>query len=177
MITRRDAARSAALTAFSYSRILGANDGVGLVLIGTGGRGTYVTGLFQKNSDIEVRALCDVYPARFREALSSAPNARTFADHRKLLELAEVDAVLIGSPDHWHKDHAVDAMNAGKDVYSEKPMCRLREEAPVMVRTGRAARLKPMAAAAASTNRDIGNLAIIENRDGVVETLNQFDLD
>src|ERR1017187_7923577 len=138
MITRRDAARSAALTALSYSRILGANDRIGLGVIGTGGRGTYVKGLFQKNSDVEVRALYDVYPARFREALSIAPNARTFGDHRKLLELAEVDAVLIGSPDHWHKDHAVDAMNAGKDVYSEKPMCRLREEAPVMVKTARA---------------------------------------
>ncbi len=77
-------------------------------------------------------------PARFHDVLSGAPDAKTFGDHRKLLELAEVDAVLIGSPDHWHKDHAVDAMNAGKDVYSEKPMCRLREEAPVMVKTARA---------------------------------------
>ena len=46
--------------------------------------------------------------------------------------------MLIASPDHWHKDHAVDAMNAGKDVYSEKPMCRLREEAPLMVKAARA---------------------------------------
>jgi predicted dehydrogenase len=137
-MTRRDAARSAAITALSYSRILGANDRIGLGVIGTGGRGTYVMGLFHKNYDVDVRAFCDVYPARFREALATAPNARTFGDHRKLLELAEVDAVLIASPDHWHKDHAVDAMNAGKDVYSEKPMCRLRDEAPVMVKTARA---------------------------------------
>ena len=138
MITRREAARGAALTALSYSRILGANGRIGLGVIGTGGRGTYVKSLFEKNADVEVRALCDVYPARFREALLTAPGAKTFGDHRKLLELAEVDAVLIGSPDHWHKDHAVDAMNAGKDVYSEKPMCRLREEAPLMVKTARA---------------------------------------
>ena len=130
MITRRDAARGAAITALSYSRILGANDRIGLGLIGAGSRGTYVMGLFHKNSDVEVRALCDVYPARFRDALAIAGNAKTFGDHRKLLELAEIDAVLIASPDHWHKDHAVDAMTAGKDVYSEKPMCRLREEAP-----------------------------------------------
>jgi predicted dehydrogenase len=121
MITPREAVRSAAVTAFSYSRILGANDRIGLGVIGTGGRGTYVKGLFQKNADVEVRALCEVYPARFREALASAPNAKTFGDHRKLLELPEVDAVLIASPDHWHKDHAVDAMNACKDVYSESP--------------------------------------------------------
>ena len=120
MITRRDAARGAAITALSYSRILGANDRIGLGLIGAGSRGTYVMGLFHKNSDVEVRALCDVYPARFHDALAIAGNAKTFGDHRKLLELAEVDAVLIGSPDHWHKDHAIDAMTAGKDVYSRE---------------------------------------------------------
>ena len=138
MMTRRDVTRGAAITALSYSRILGANDRLGLGLIGSGSRGTYVMGLFHKNSDVEVRALCDVYPARFRDALSVAPNARTFGDHRKLLDTPEIDAVLVASPDHWHKDHALDAMNAGKDVYSEKPMCRLRDEAPLMVKTARA---------------------------------------
>lgn len=138
MITRRDAARAAAVTALSYSRVLGANDRIGLGLIGSGGRGTYVMSLFAKNADVEVRALCDVYPARFQNALAIAPNAKTFGDHRKLLELPAIDAVLIASPDHWHKDHSVDAMNAGKDVYCEKPMCRLRDEAPVMVKTSRA---------------------------------------
>src|SRR3954447_14223227 len=114
-MTRRDLGRAAAISAVSYSRILGANERIGLGLIGSGGRGTYVMGLFAKNSDVEVRALCDVYPAKFKGALETAPNAQTFGDHRKLLECAGVDAVLIGSPDHWHKDHAVDAMNAGKD--------------------------------------------------------------
>ena len=85
MITRRDVARGAALTALSYSRILGANDRIGMGLIGAGGRGTYVMSLFHKNADVDVRALCDVYPARFREALSYAPNAKTFGDHRKLV--------------------------------------------------------------------------------------------
>jgi predicted dehydrogenase len=138
MLTRREAARGAAVTALSYSRILGANDRIALGVIGTGSRGTHVMSLFHKNSDVDVRAFCDVYPARFREALAIAPNARTFGDHRKLLESKEIDAVLIASPDHWHKDHAVDALSAGKDVYSEKPMCRLREEAPIMVKTARA---------------------------------------
>jgi predicted dehydrogenase len=138
MITRRDAARAAAVTALSYSRILGANDRIGLGLIGSGGRGTYVMSLFHKNADVDVRALCDVYPARFKDALAVAPNAKTFGDHRKLLDSPGIDAVLIASPDHWHKDHAIDAMNAGKDVYSEKPMCRLREEAPLMLKTARA---------------------------------------
>src|SRR3954452_24736752 len=107
MITRRDIARGAAVTALSYSRILGANDRIGMGLIGSGSRGTYVMGLFAKNSDVEVRALCDVYPARFSGAQAYAPGVKTFGDHKKLLELKEIDAVLIASPDHWHKDHSV----------------------------------------------------------------------
>lgn len=137
MVTRREAAKAAAISALSYSRILGANDRIGLGVIGTGSRGTYVMTVFQKNTDLEVRALCDVYAVRIDRAQQSAPNTKTFADHRKLLELKEIDAVLIGTPDHWHKDCAVDAMNAGKDVYVEKPMCRTRDEAPVMVRAAR----------------------------------------
>ena len=137
MITRREAAQAAAMTALSYSRILGANDRVGLGVIGTGGRGTYVMGSFQKNPEVEVRALCDVYDLRVERARQKAPTAKGFSDHRELLALKEVDAVLIGSPDHWHKDHAIDSMNAGKDVYTEKPMCRKREEAPEMVKAAR----------------------------------------
>ncbi len=137
MITRREAAKTAAVTALSYGRILGANDRIGLGVIGTGQRGTYVMSLFQKNDDVEVRALCDVYGVRIDAAQQKAPNTKTFTDHSKLLELKEVDAVLIGSPDHWHRYHAIDAMNAGKDVYVEKPMCRTRDEAPEMVRASR----------------------------------------
>ena len=137
-MTRRQAANAMAMTALSYSRILGANDRIGLGVIGTGQRGTYVMTLFQKNADLEVRALCDVYSARIDKAQQDAPNTKTFGDHRELLALKEVDAVLIGTPDHWHKEIAVDAMNAGKDVYVEKPLCRKRDEAPVMVRAARA---------------------------------------
>jgi predicted dehydrogenase len=117
--------------------VLGANERIGLGVIGTGGRGTAVMGVFQKNEDVEVRSLCDIYGVRIDRAQQKAPNTRTFTDHRRLLELKEVDAVLIGSPDHWHKDHAIDAMNAGKDVYVEKPLCRTRDEAPLMLKAAR----------------------------------------
>jgi len=137
MITRREAAKAAALTALSYSRIMGANDRVGFGVIGTGSRGTGVAGNFLENQEVELRALCDVYPPRMEKLRSTRPGVKTFTDHRELLALKEVDVVLIGSPDHWHKDHTCDAMNAGKDVYCEKPMCRLRSEAPEMVRTAR----------------------------------------
>jgi len=100
MISRREAVKAAGATALSYSQILGANDRIGVGVIGTGSRGTYDMTLFQKNADADVRALCDVYAVRIDRAQQQAPNTRTFGDHRKLLELKEVDAVLIGSPDH-----------------------------------------------------------------------------
>ncbi|MCL5746348.1 MAG: Gfo/Idh/MocA family oxidoreductase, partial [Acidobacteria bacterium] len=71
------------------------------------------------------------------KAQQKAPNAKGIPDHHRLLELKEVDAVLIAAPDHWHHDLAIDAMNAEKDVYVEKPLCRTRDEAPDMVRTAR----------------------------------------
>lgn len=136
-LTRRQAVRLTAVTAASYSRILGANDRIGLGLIGAGERGTYVMTLFQKNSDVDVRAVCDVYGQRTDRALTKATGAKGFSDHHRLLELKEIDSVLVGTPDHWHSRVAIDAMTAGKDVYVEKPLCRLREEAAPMVRAAR----------------------------------------
>src|ERR1035437_7250013 len=138
MMTRRGMVAGPAVTALSYTRILGANERIGLGVIGLGERGTAVMGLFQKNDDVEVRALCDVGGTRVERARQkAATNAKTFCDHRQLLDMASVDAVLIAAPDHWHHDLAIDAMNACKDGYSEKPMCRKRDEAPLMVKAAR----------------------------------------
>lgn len=137
MLTRRSVGRAAAASALSYARILGANERIGLGVVGTGGRGQYVMSLFQKEPGVEVRAVCDVYAVKVDAAQQKAPGARGFVHHEKLLELKEVDAVLVGSPDHWHKDHSIDSMRAGKDVYVEKPLCRLREEAAEMVKAAR----------------------------------------
>ena len=127
----------AAMTAASYQRILGANDRIALGVIGTGNRGQGVMGTFQKQVGVEVRALCDVYGVKLDQAQAKAPGAKTFYDHRKLLELKEVEAVLIATPDHWHEGTAIDALEAGKDVYVEKPLTRRREEGPRIVRAAR----------------------------------------
>ncbi len=136
-LNRRDFARASALTAISYSRVLGANDRVGLGVVGLGERGAYVMSLFQNEPGVEVRALCDVYAVKLDQAKQKAPAAQTFSDHRRLAELHELDAVLVATPDHWHKGVAIDMLNAGKDVYCEKPLVSRREDGPEIVRAAR----------------------------------------
>src|SRR5262249_19795804 len=99
--------------------------------------GSHVSGVFQKNAALRITPICDVYGARIDAGLQKAPGARGFRDHRKLLELKEVDAVYIATPDHWHTRTAIDALNAGKDVYVEKPLTLKIEEGPRIVKAAR----------------------------------------
>lgn len=124
------------MSAASYSRILGANDRIVMGLIGCGERGVGVLGTFVKTDRVEVPAICDVWAERLQVAKKVAPNATEFGDHRKLLD-TKLDAVLIATPDHWHCPIAIDALNAGKDVYVEKPLSLKIEEGRNVVRAAR----------------------------------------
>jgi predicted dehydrogenase len=126
-----------AATALSYSRVFGANDRVQLGLIGCGERGRSDMGKFIKAGNTDVVALCDIYGAQTDRAKQDAPNARIFTDHRALLAVKDVDVALIAVPDHWHAATATDALNAGKDVYVEKPLTLKMEEGPGIVKAAR----------------------------------------
>ncbi|MEZ5355614.1 MAG: Gfo/Idh/MocA family oxidoreductase [Bryobacteraceae bacterium] len=144
MVDRRNFVKmtAASMTAASYSRILGANGMVNLGLIGAGGRGKYVMGIFQDTKKVNVGAICDVYSARIDEAMQKAASkgassAKGFRNHQELLQTRDLDAVLIATPDHWHMGTAIDALNAGKDVYVEKPLTLKMEEGPAIVKAAR----------------------------------------
>jgi predicted dehydrogenase len=94
-------------------------------------------GKFIKAGNTDVVALCDIYGAQTDRAKQDAPNARIFTDHRALLALKDVDVALIAVPDHWHAATATDALNAGKDVYVEKPLTLKMEEGPGIVKAAR----------------------------------------
>jgi predicted dehydrogenase len=126
-----------AATALSYSRVYGANERVRLGLIGCGERGRYDLGNFVKTGAVEVGALCDIWGAQIDQAKQYAPDARTFSDHRALLDSKEIDVALIATPDHWHVPIAIDALNAGKDVFVEKPLTLTVEEGPAVVKAAR----------------------------------------
>lgn len=123
-----------AMSAASYSRVAGAANRVRLGLIGCGGRGRSVMRAFQKNSTVDVTAVCDVYSSRVDRAQEQAPGSQGFSDHRELLDQQNVDAVLVATPDHWHAGIVIDAARAGKDIYVEKPLTLHIEEGPKIVK-------------------------------------------
>lgn len=135
----RKAAGAAALTALSASRILGANDRIGIALFGCGIRGPQVAGLVQKAPGAEYRVMCDVYDDRAAQAKQRLTDgkAATAKDFRKVLEQKDIDAVHIATPEHWHAAMMVLACQAGKDVYLEKPVSRVFREGQAEVAAAR----------------------------------------
>jgi predicted dehydrogenase len=91
-------------------------------VIGTGGRGRFHIDQY-KEVGAQVAAVCDVYEPNLQRGLAAAnTGAASFTDYRKLLEDKSLQAVVIATPDHWHARMAIDAVEAGKDVYLEKPL-------------------------------------------------------
>jgi predicted dehydrogenase len=141
--TRRDflkggavgAAGTAVLGGWGSARALGANDRIRVAILGTGGRARGVAQIFNKFPESEIVAVCDVYePARNEGMKIAAQGARAYLDYREVLDRKDIDAVLIGSPDHWHKQMLIDSVRAGKDAYLEKPIMHSIEEGVEMVR-------------------------------------------
>jgi predicted dehydrogenase len=113
------------------SKVLGANDRIKFGIIGVGGMGNgHLEKLLEHKDEnnIEVVAVCDVYQRRLTKAMNKC-KGEGYLDYRKLLERKDIDAVLIATPDHWHSKLCIDAMDAGKHVYVEKPMTLTIEQA------------------------------------------------
>ncbi len=125
--TRRDFVKqaslgAAAVLAYPYARILGANDRVRVGMIGVGNRGQDLLQEAKDVPNVELVAMADVYSRRREEARKMAPGIQTFDDHRRVLDMKDVDAIIVASPLHTHARHFLDTLAAGKDLYSEKTM-------------------------------------------------------
>jgi predicted dehydrogenase len=117
------------------SGVQGANDRIRIGVIGTGSRARGLMTTLKELPGNEVVALCDVYEPRLLLAADIAgPAAVKVADYRRILDDRQIDAVVIGSPDHWHKAMTLDAVAAGKDVYVEKPVSHSIAEGAEMVK-------------------------------------------
>jgi len=125
---RRDFFRKAGLTltAASYSRILGANDRVNHVVVGLGGRGNNHMDSFMKVKDCMVMGVCDVNQTARERAIvkvekGTGQKPKEYSDMRQVFADKSVDCVSMATPNHWHALGAIWAVQAGKDVYVEKP--------------------------------------------------------
>ena len=119
----KSTATAGALTALSYSQVMGANDRINVAVIGIRGRGRSHMKGFDALDGVNVMALCDVDENVLnKESNKFGKKVKTFIDFRKLLEDKEIDVVSIASPDHWHVPMASFSILAGKDVYVEKPV-------------------------------------------------------
>jgi predicted dehydrogenase len=141
------------LSAVDYPKIQGAGDRIRMGFIGLGNRGSQLLQLFMSHPDVEISAFCDLYEPyilrdrslvdpRYLKTLSGQvpkmgekfPNSvKKYNDFRKLLEDKDIDAVCIATPDHWHAFITISAIQAGKDVYVEKPLTQTIKEGRMMV--------------------------------------------
>ena len=102
---------------------ISANDHLQIALIGAGGMGTADANTAITLPGIKLIAACDLYEGRLADAKKKYGNdIFTTKDYKEIINRKDVDAVIVATPDHWHKDISVAAMNAGKHVYCEKPM-------------------------------------------------------
>lgn len=114
-----------AMDARAYAAIPGANDRVGLGIVGLGRRGTIVSDAFVQDPRVQVRALCDIYDKQvadfqkhFKDHVAAAETA---VEYQKLIDNKNIDALLISTPDHLHVQIASATLGANKNTYLEKP--------------------------------------------------------
>lgn len=116
---------------------LGANEKLVCGLIGANGMGFANLEAFLKQPNTECAAICDVDENVLRRRIADTERIQNkkpqgFKDYRKLLEMSEIDVIIIGTPDHWHCLPMVEACQAGKDIYCEKPLANTIEEINIM---------------------------------------------
>lgn len=114
------------------------NDKIVFGLIGCGGMGAANMRSFMGHPDVDVAAICDVDSSRMAGDIKSIEEKYgrkpdTYSDYRKMLERKDIDAIIIGTPDHWHALNLVHTCEAGKDIYCEKPISHNIVEAKAMV--------------------------------------------
>jgi|SRR5579862_1210178 len=144
MSTRRHFLKTTAAASLAASGLASAQEGgkvapsdrVGFATIGLGGMGTGDTESALAQPGVQLIAVADIYQGRLDRAREVHGNSLfTTRDYREVLARKDIDAVVIATPDHWHSQIAIDAMNAGKDVYCEKPMVQRIEDGKAVIAT------------------------------------------
>src|SRR5947209_16852742 len=123
MQSRRRFLKASALAAIAAPSVLGANEQLRVAVIGCGGRARALMQALVKVPDVRIAAVCDVWDHNLAEGGKlAAPGAFATKRYQDVLDRKDIDAVLVGTPDHWHALLTIAACEAGKDVYVEKPL-------------------------------------------------------
>jgi predicted dehydrogenase len=107
--------------AASAAQVRSANERIQVGVIGTGARSHELMRWLSFVPGTEVTAVVDAYSGRVERAIDRT-KAKPYNDYREIIADKSIDAVMIVTPDHWHKNMVIEAVNAGKDVYCEKPL-------------------------------------------------------
>ncbi|RQW08808.1 gfo/Idh/MocA family oxidoreductase, partial [candidate division KSB1 bacterium] len=147
MMTRRNFMQKTALgvvatsTVASWSRVLGANDEIRVGVIGHRSKGEQHIHDFHKLAGVRVVAVCDADSEIMDKAEAAfkmnGETVRKYQDMRALLDQQDIDVVVIATPNHWHSLAAIWAIQAGKDVYVEKPVSHNISEGRALVEAAR----------------------------------------
>ena len=157
----------------AVGNVKGANEKINFAILGPGGRAQEHIGhlleMKKEGKPVDIIGVCDVWDGNEGEVTTATARAsdklgrglysrprnagwtsktrtKVTKDYRKILDCKDVDVVLIATPDHWHAKMSIDAMEAGKDVYCEKPMTHTIDEARRVAETpGRPSRSSPWA--------------------------------
>jgi predicted dehydrogenase len=131
------AAAAAAWTAQSYGNIVGANDRIRVGFLGAGGMaGNHLRAVrdLKESNNLEPVAVADCWKTRAEAGAKTVGAPDWFGDYRKVLDIKDIDYVTIATPEHWHSTMTIDAMDAGKAVYCEKPMTHTIDQALAVVK-------------------------------------------
>lgn len=121
-ITRRQLLQSTAALAAARG-VYAANDTIQVGIAGSGARAQELIKNLAKSPGVEIIAVSDAYTGRMeRSIMNAGAQAKPHKDYRQIMEDKSIDAVVVASPDHWHRSMVIEALNAGKDVYCEKPL-------------------------------------------------------
>jgi len=173
------AAASTTWTAASYANIKGASERIRVGFIGAGGMGSShlraIKGLTEANN-LQPVAVADCWQTRAEQGKEVVGAEKSFADYRQVLDIKDIDYVTIATPEHWHSQMTIDAMDAGKAVYCEKPMTHTIEQAQAVMKKQKETG-QPLQVGVQAMSDDSYSTAAEAIRDGVLGKVVQAQIE